>query len=162
MNQTHFCILLIIAIMMATSVIGCVGLADLSAMDGALQGYQSAASPLALKSYQSTTPSLNLSGTLKLIGQDGQFLGYINGSPYDTKSFLNEYGIYGSKHSATSIWNPYSKYGSRYSNLSAFNPYATQPPMIYSNQAFIAYLTMNKYLYPAITPLQLLQKLAGG
>ena len=64
--------------------------------------------------------------------------------------------------SATSIWNPYSKYGSRYSNLSAFNPYATQPPMIYSNQAFIAYLTMNKYLYPAITPLQLLQKLAGG
>lgn len=57
--------------------------------------------------------------------------------------------------------NQNSQYGSRYSNLSAFNPYATQPPMIYNEQVFIAYLTMNKYLYPAITPLQLLQILAG-
>lgn len=131
-------------------------------MRGAFEGYQLGTSSLALRKYQSTSPTLNLSGTLKLVGQDGQFLGYINVSSYDTESFLNEYGIYGSKYSATSIWNPYSVYGSKYSNLSAFNPYATQPPMIYSGQVFIAYLTMNKYLYPAITPLQLLQVLAGG
>lgn len=161
MNQKYFCILFIIAIIMATSVIGCVGPGGLSAMRGALQGYHSATSSFPPKVYQSITPSLNLSGTLKLVGQDGQFLGYINVSSYDSESFLNDYGIYGSKYSSTSIWNPYSQYGSRYSNLSAFNPYATQPPMIYNEQVFIAYLTMNKYLYPAITPLQLLQILAG-
>ena len=171
MDKKHFCILLIIAIIIATSVIGCVG----PGMIDGLQGYQSATSgcvgPGAIgalrgfesgisKRSQSSTPTLNLSETLKLVGQDGQFLGYINVSPYDSKSFLNEYGIYGSKYSSTSIWNPYSQYGSKYSNLSAFNPYATQPPMIYNGQVFIAYLTMNKYLYPAITPLQLLQVLA--
>lgn len=150
MNRKSCCILTL-ALLMAACVVGCVA----PGMVGALQGYQSTTYSLAPKG----TPPL--SRTLKLVGQDGQFLGYINVSPDNPKSFLNDYGIYGSKYSATSIWNPYSQYGSKYSHLSAFNSDTTQPPMIYIGQVFIAYLTMNKYLSPAITPLALLQLLSG-
>jgi len=156
MRKILYCLTLVIC------VVGCATPANIGLLRGILRGYQ-----LSKGHYQSTIPlspltdpMIPLTGMLKLVGQDGQFLGYINTNPYDPQSLLNEYGQYGSEYSTTSIWNPYSQYGSEYSNLSAFNPYAMNPPIIYNGQTVIAYLTMNKFLYPYITPFQLLELLA--
>ena len=58
---------------------------------------------------------------LRIIADDGTFLGTLNENTYDSNSIYNEYGTYGSKYSAKSILNQYGNYGSDYSALSPFN-----------------------------------------
>jgi hypothetical protein len=72
-----------------------------------------------------------LSAEVKIIANDGTYLGKLSKNKYDPESVSNKYGQYGSKYSATSINNPYGKYGSKYSSESAKNPYATSSPKLY-------------------------------
>ena len=90
-----------------------------------------------------------------LIANDGQFLGKLCLNIYDIESILNQYGLYGSPYSITSINNKYSMYGSQYSSLSPFNPYTSTPPTIYLRGAKVGVLSVNRFLYNSINPLQI-------
>ena len=83
---------------------------------------------------------------LRIIADDGTFLGTLNKNSYDANSIYNEYGTYGSQYNAKSIFNKYGKYGSDYSSLSPFNAYAANPPGLYDRQGdFYGTLSINKY-----------------
>jgi len=69
----------------------------------------------------------------KIVGQDGSYLGRLNGNKYDPDSVSNPFGIYGSKYSPFSVNNPFGVYGSEYSPFSATNPYATQAPKLFGD-----------------------------
>ena len=74
-----------------------------------------------------------------------QFLGILNGNPYDSKSITNPYGA-GSPYKPNSINNPYGIYGSPYSNRSTTNPYTTNAPKIYDKQGnYRGRLSKNPY-----------------
>jgi hypothetical protein len=74
-----------------------------------------------------------------------QFLGILNGNPYDPKSITNPYGA-GSPYKPNSINNPYGTYGSPYSDRSATNPYTTNAPKIYDKQGnYRGRLSKNPY-----------------
>lgn len=81
-----------------------------------------------------------------LLANDGQYLGKITLSKYDSESIFNKYSPYGSQYSPTSIFNKYSNYGSKYSSLSPFNRYTSTPPIVYYKGEKIGFLTKNKYL----------------
>lgn len=88
-----------------------------------------------------------------IVAEDGQMLGVITSSAYDTNSFLNEYGPFGSKYGSASIWNKYGKYGNPYSPMSPFNPYSSTPPRIVTRDGqVVCYLTVNEFMSPAISP----------
>jgi hypothetical protein len=83
---------------------------------------------------------------LRIIADDGTFLGTLNENAYDSNSIYNEYGTYGSKYNAKSIFNQYGNYGSDYSSLSPFNQYSTSPPGLYDRQGnFYGTLSVNRY-----------------
>lgn len=90
-----------------------------------------------------------------IIANDGQFLGKLCLNIYDSESILNQYGLYGSPYSATSINNKYSMYGSQYSSLSPFNPYTSTPPTIYLRGKRAGVLSVNKFLFGYINPMQI-------
>lgn len=81
-----------------------------------------------------------------LLSNDGQYLGKLTLSQYDSESLFNPYGSYGSQYSPTSIFNRYGNYGSAYSALSPYNPYTSTPPAIYLKGNFFGYLSKNQYL----------------
>jgi len=81
-----------------------------------------------------------------LLANDGQYLGKLTFSRYDSDSILNKYGSYGSQYSSTSIFNKYSNYGSQYSSLSPFNKYTSTPPTVYYKGEKAGYLTKNRYV----------------
>jgi glutaredoxin-related protein len=87
-----------------------------------------------------------------LIAQDGQYLGKLTDSQYDTDSILNQYGPYGSPYSTTSIFNPYSPYGSEYGSYSINNPYCTTPPKLFINGRLLGLITANRYVTGRIAP----------
>ena len=81
-----------------------------------------------------------------VLANDGQYLGKLTFSRYDSDSILNKYGSYGSQYSSTSIFNKYSNYGSQYSSLSPFNKYTSTPPTVYYKGEKVGYLTKNRYV----------------
>lgn len=87
-----------------------------------------------------------------LLADDGQLLGKITNSRYETDSILNEYGPYGSRYSNTSIFNPYSPYGSVYGQYSVFNPYCSVPPRLFIAGKVIGRVTANRYISDGISP----------
>ncbi|MGB6837773.1 MAG: hypothetical protein WBF66_08725 [Dehalococcoidia bacterium] len=96
-----------------------------------------------------------------LVAHDGQYLGVVTCSTYETDGIFNKYGMYGSKYSTTSIWNKYGLYGSKYALYSPFNKYSLNPPAIIGSHGFIAYLSVNKYLYLALNPWDLVSYCFG-
>ena len=83
--------------------------------------------------------------SLSLNAYADQFLGILNGNPYDLKSITNPYGA-GSPYKPNSINNPYGIYGSPYSNRSTTNPYTTNAPKIYDKQGnYRGRLSKNPY-----------------
>ncbi len=87
-----------------------------------------------------------------LVAYDGQFLGNVNGNPYDPDSLANSYGTFGNPYSYVSVWNPYGTYGSAYSSLSPWNPYTSTPPILFQDGQAVEYVTANLSLRPAIHP----------
>ena len=64
-------------------------------------------------------------------GEDhDEFLGYLNTSPYDSKSIWNEYGTYGNEYNTDCIWNEYGTYGNEYSSYSPWNEYSSDVPIL--------------------------------
>src|SRR5690606_25728473 len=106
-----------------------------------------------------STPSLSASGSIIVVGSDGQYLGELTSNPYQADSICNPYGSYGSKYSSTSIWNEFGQYGSPYSSKSAFNKLASDPPLLVSDGKVVGYLTTNTLKPGAITPLGICQRL---
>lgn len=107
------------------------------------------AGPLTLRA------SLVIGGTI--LANDGQFLGVISCSRYDTLSIFNRYGDYGNRYSSTSIWYKYGDYGGRYGTYSPFNRYGIPPRIIETRGQwdFLAYLTVSSGYSPRISPLEL-------
>ena len=90
-----------------------------------------------------------------ILANDGQFLGKLCLNIYDPESILNRYGLYGNQYSTTSIYNKYSMYGSQYSSLSPFNPYTSTPPTIYLRGVKNGVLSVNRYLYMSVDPMNI-------
>jgi len=101
------------------------------------------------------TPTSILKKGLRLIAQDGTYLGTLD-SEFASESIFNDFGKYGSEFSSTSIWNDFSKYGSPFSSLSAFNDLAGEPPMLYDGDKFICYVTTNTLKSPRKSPYSLI------
>ena len=87
-----------------------------------------------------------------VIADDGEMLGKITKSAFDSKSIGNEFGEYGSRFRTKSLFNAFSKYASNFSSESAFNPSATKPPMILLKGKVVGHLTMNKAISPRADP----------
>ncbi len=83
---------------------------------------------------------------------DGQLLGKINASKYDSESILNKYGPFGSRYSQTSIFNPYSPYGSKYGTYSINNQLSSSPPEIVVDGQVVAKVSANPRIQGRITP----------
>lgn len=81
-----------------------------------------------------------------LEAQNGQFLGKLVSSRFDSDSILNEYGPYGSRYSTTSIFNEYSDFGSRYGSNSVNNPYCSTPPRLLIDGKLLGFVTVNRYV----------------
>jgi len=91
-----------------------------------------------------------------LVADDGQFLGLVSCSLYDVDSIFNRFGMYGSRFSSTSIWNEFGIYGGKFSMYSPFNRFTSTPPYIFVNGRFAAYLTQDGFLFPKVTPTDLI------
>ena len=74
-----------------------------------------------------------------------EFLGILNGSPYDPNSVTNPYGA-GNPYKPNGINNLYGPYGNPYSNRSTTNPNATNAPKIYDQDGnYRGRLSRNPY-----------------
>lgn len=95
---------------------------------------------------------------LILVAADSNYtyLGKLTTNQYDSDSIYNKYGNYGSKYSSESIWNDYGNYGGKYSSYSPFNQFTTTPPYIIDgNGNIVGRLTVNPYVYGAVSPYQI-------
>lgn len=90
-----------------------------------------------------------------LIAGDGQYLGTVTCSEYETDSIFNRYGSYGSKFSTTSIWNKFGTYGGKFGSNSPFNKYSLSPPELTQAYSLQAYLSVSASHYPAVHPADL-------
>lgn len=102
-----------------------------------------------------TVPTSTLKKGLRLVAQDGTYLGTLD-SQFGSESIFNDFGRYGSEFSSTSIWNDFSQYGSKFSSLSAFNELASKPPMLFDEDNFICYVTTNTLKIPRVSPYSLI------
>jgi len=74
-----------------------------------------------------------------------EFLGILNGSPYDPNSVNNPYGA-GNPYKPNGINNLYGPFGNPYSNRSTTNPNATNAPKIYDQDGnYRGRLSRNPY-----------------
>ncbi|EKY4883340.1 TPA: hypothetical protein ACGUUJ_004428 [Vibrio vulnificus] len=87
---------------------------------------------------------------VKVIAEDGTFLGNLNGQ-FDSKSIFNEFG-YGSEFRSESVWNEFGSYGSEFSSESVMNEFTSTPPMLIRGGKVVGYLTVNSNLDNAINP----------
>lgn len=87
-----------------------------------------------------------------IVANDGQFLGRITKSRFDSDSLVNAFGAYGSRFSSTSIFNQFGEYGSQFSSLSPFNRFSSTPPKILKDGKVVGYLTVNEMLKPRVDP----------
>lgn len=67
---------------------------------------------------------------LKLVADDGTYLGVASSDRYASDGVCNEYSNYGSKYGTDSIYNQYGNYGSEFSNTSAYNKFTNTPPIL--------------------------------
>jgi hypothetical protein len=81
-----------------------------------------------------------------IIAQDGQLLGKLTSSKFDSDSLINEFVSYGSKFSSTSIFSQFCQYGGQISIYSPFYEFSSNPPKIFVNGQIYGYLTTNKYI----------------
>ena len=79
-----------------------------------------------------------------LVANDGQFLGKLTFSKFDSESVFNNFGEYGNKFSSKSIYNRFGNYGNKFSSLSPYNSFTSTPPKIYLKGSFWGYLTKNQ------------------
>jgi len=91
-----------------------------------------------------------------LVADDGQFLGLVSCSLYDVDSIFNRFGMYGSRFSFTSIWNEFGMYGGKFGMYSPFNDFTSTPPYVFVNGRFAAYLTQGGFLFPKVSPTDLI------
>jgi hypothetical protein len=84
-----------------------------------------------------------------IVAADGEFLGKITDSKFDSKSIANQFGDHGGKYSSKSIFNEHGDYGSKYSDKSPWNKHGNKPPEILVKRGGTTYLvgllTRNKY-----------------